>query len=196
VTSWQAFQDAGRAWALLATGLSLAVWENEPRPRTPEAFVVLSWVSAVRPGVDELVYDFDPDTLDPLAEMVPTVRGPRVYVLQLAVESYSQAASANGRQYLERASVRVRWPRAVATLAAENAALASLGPARGADYPADQRMVSRWLCEARINATAAETDSAGAIGRIATVAVSSDVDDVDGTELPRPPLNFEDEVMP
>lgn len=194
MTSWQAFEDAVKAWALVITGLNVAVWENAPRPRVPEACVRLSWVSAPRKGLDEIVYtDVGGDAL---TELRPTARGPRLYVLQIAVESFSQAANSNARQYLERAPARSRWPRAEALLTAQNAAIATIGDARAADYKADDRWVSRWVCEARINATSAETDTVeGGIGSIATVAVTSAVSDESGALLPTPP-NFQDEVMP
>lgn len=184
------------AWVKTYSGLTVAVFENMPRPFTPGAIGILSWVSSVAPGVDETRWEVDDLVAAPDPNATPIQTGPRVLALQIAVETIRQSASApHSRAYLETLRTRHRRDASLAALKALNVASAGLGSITQVDYMADGRMVSRALCEMRLNAAAFDRDNAGATSTIETAEVTSHVDGVDGVELP-PPLNYTDKVMP
>lgn len=174
--------------ALLArlTGVEPAccVLENAPRPRTNGALVLLSLVSLTTVGDDSAAWTFTAHA-DPLQEMVPRAEGWREAVYQVAVETaVDQRPATSARQLAERCRTRLRWESAGAELNAAGCALATVGPATIADYPADGRLVSRVLFEVRLNGYASEADAAGATSYIATVDVEGAVERPDGTPLP------------
>jgi hypothetical protein len=105
--------------------------------------------------------------------------------VQVSVEvTTDQRPGYNAAALTERARTRVRWPRALAMLEAAGLALATVGPATQADYPADGRLVSRSLFEVRFNALAVEADDAGRTSYIATVELDAAVKRPEGTDLP------------
>jgi hypothetical protein len=161
------------------------VFENAPRPQTPDGrMVLLSWVSRAGVGIDETSWGYAPAT-DPLDEMTPTVEGPRYAVLQIAVEVIAdQRAGHSAAAITEAARTRVLWPSSLDALRAVSLAVATVGPATQADYPADGRMVSRSLFELRLNGVASEADAAGRTSYIATAAVTGTVYDAGGVALP------------
>lgn len=179
-------EPALRALAATLTGVEPAccVFENEPRPRSNGALVLLSWVSRAPVGIDETEYVYAANA-DPLLEMTPTVHGPREASLQFAVEVIAdQRSGFSAAARIEAARTRFRWPSALAALSAAGLALATIGPATTADYQADGRMVSRSLFEVRLNATSSEGDAAGRTSYIVTADVSGTVNRPDGTPVP------------
>lgn len=180
-------EPALRALAAAVTGIAagLCVFENAPRPQSPDGrVVILSWVSLSGVGLDGDRWDYAADA-DPLQEMTPTVQGSREARLQFAVEvtadqrpGYSAAAIA------EKARTRLSRPRSLDALEAAGLALATVGPATQADYPADGRMVSRSLFEVVLNAHASEADTAGRTSYIATVEATASIQNAGGTTLP------------
>jgi hypothetical protein len=179
-------EPALTALAATVTGVESAccVFENAPRPRSNGALVLLSWVSRSAVGIDETSWEYAANA-DPLLEMTPTVEGPREASLQFAVEVIAdQRAGHSAAALIERARTRLRWPSSLAALQAAGLALATIGPATTADYPADGRLVSRSLFEVRLNAAAREADTAGRTSYIATVATEGTVKRPDGTAVP------------
>lgn len=173
-------------WAAALTGVeaSCVLWENAPRVRHNGRLVLLSWVSRTGVGTDGTEYVYAADA-DPLAEMTPTTSGNRELVVQVSVEvTTDQRPGYNAAALTERARTRIRWPRALAMLEAVGLALATVGPATQADYPADGRMVARSLFEVRFNAVASEADVDGRTSYIATVELDAAVERPDGTDLP------------
>lgn len=182
-----AIEPALCALAASVTGVTSAccVFENAPRPQSPDGrVVILSWVSLSGVGLDGDRWDYAADA-DPLQEMTPTVQGSREARLQFAVEvtadqrpGYSAAAIA------EKARTRLSRPRSLDALEAVGLALATVGPATQADYPGDQRMVSRSLFEVVLNAHAREADAEGRTSYIATVEATASITNAGGTTLP------------
>lgn len=173
-------------WAAALTGVeaSCVLWENAPRVRHNGRLVLLSWVSRTGVGVDATAWNYAANA-DPLAEMTPSAEGARELVVQVSVEvTTDQRPGYNAAALAEQARTRIRWPRALAMLEASGLALATVGPATQADYPADGRLVSRSLFEVRFNAVASEADAAGATSYIATVGATGTVRAPDGTDVP------------
>ena len=173
--------------AAAVTGIAagLCVFENAPRPQSPDGrMVILSWISRTGVGQDGTRWDYASNA-DPLLEMTPTVQGSRECVLQFAVEiTADQRAGYNAAAILETARTRLNRPSSHAALEAVALALASIGPGTQADYLSDSRMVSRSLFELRLNAHASESDPAGRTAYVATVVATGEVEQIDGTTLP------------
>lgn len=174
------------AAAVTGIALPLCVFENAPRPQSPDGrMVILSWISRTGVGQDGTRWDYAADA-DPLEEMTPTVQGSRECVLQFAVEiTANQAPGYNAAAILETARTRLSRPSSLAALEAVNLALATIGPGTQADYLGDNgRMVSRSLFELRLNGHASEADPAGRTAYVATVVATGEVEQIDGTTLP------------
>lgn len=130
-----------KTWALAGTGLSLALMENEPRPWTDPAWVLLSVASGPEAiGVDQTSYE-EPDPFVGVLDEV--VRGVRAMTMTIAVESQSQDPAESGVAYLARLQARAWVPTVRAALG--DVAMVRLGPIRTADYqdPNDDRWISR-----------------------------------------------------
>mgnify|MGYP002134177033 CR=1 FL=1 len=122
---------------------------------------------------------------DPLDEMTPTVQGSREARLQFAVEVIAdQRAGHNAAAIVEKARTRFTRPSIRSALEAVGLALAVVGPATQADYPADGRMVSRSLFEVALNGHASEADTTSRTSYIATVEAVAAIEGVDGVDLP------------
>lgn len=175
------------AIAATVTGVTpaLCVFENAPRPQSPDGrTVLLSWVSRTGIGVDATSWEYEA-AADPLDEMTPTTKGAREAAVQIAVEVIAdQRAGHNAAAIVETARTRIRWPRVLAALEAVDLALATVGPATQADYTADGRLVSRSLFEVRLNGLATATDAEGRTSYIATVEAVAAITAPDGTTLP------------
>lgn len=175
------------ALAAALTGVTAAccVFENAPRPMSPDGrFVILSWVSRTGVGQDGLRWDYAAAD-DPLDEMTPTVQGSREARLQFAVEVIAdQRAGHNAAAIVEKARTRFTRPSIRSALEAVGLALAVVGPATQADYPADGRMVSRSLFEVALNGHASEADTTSRTSYIATVEAVAAIEGVDGVDLP------------
>ena len=182
-----AIEPALCALAASVTGVTSAccVFENAPRPQSPDGrMVILSWVSRAGVGLDGDRWDYAA-AADPLDEMTPTVQGSREARLQFAVEiAADQRAGHNAAAIIETARTRLSRPSSLAALEAAGLALATVGPATQADYPADGRMVSRSLFEVVLNAHASEADTAGRTSYIATVEATASIQNAGGTTLP------------
>lgn len=182
-----AIEPALCALASSVTGINatLCVFENAPRPQSPDGrMVILSWVSRSGVGLDGDRWDYAA-AADPLDEMTPTVQGSREARLQFAVEiAADQRAGYNAAAIIETARTRLSRPSSLAALEAAGLALATVGPATQADYPADGRMVSRSLFEVVLNAHASEADTAGRTSYIATVEATASIQNAGGTTLP------------
>lgn len=169
------------------TGITAAccLFENAPRPMSADGrFVILSWISRAGVGQDGLRWDYAV-AVDPLDEMTPTVQGSRECRLQFAVEvTADQRAGFSAAAIAERARTRLSRPSVRAALEAAGLALASVGAATQADYPADQRMVSRSLFEITLNGHASEADTTSRTSYIATVEAVAAIEGVDGIDLP------------
>lgn len=169
------------------TGITAAccLFENAPRPMSADGrFVILSWVSRSGVGQDGLRWDYAV-AADPLDEMTPTVQGSRECRLQFAVEiTADQRAGHSAAALAETARTRFTRPSIRAALEAAGLALASVGAATQADYPADGRMVSRSLFEVVLNAHASEADTTSRTSYIATVEAVAAIEGVDGIDLP------------
>lgn len=180
-------EPALRALAAACTGIPLAlcVFENMPRPQSPDGrVVILSWISRTGVGQDGTRWDYAADA-DPLQEMTPTVQGSREAVLQFAVEiTANQSPGYNAAAILETARTRLNRPSSHDALEAVSLALATIGPSTQADYQSDSRMVSRSLFEVRLNAHASESDTDGRTAYIATVEATASLDGANGTDLP------------
>lgn len=173
-------------WAAALTGVEVGcvLWENAPRVRHNGRLVLLSWVSRTGVGIDSTAWTYAANA-DPLAEMTPSTEGNRELVVQVSVEvTTDQRPGYNAAALTERARARIRWPRALAMLEDAGLALATVGPATQADYPADGRLVSRSLFEVRFNAVASEADVDGRTSYIATVGATGTVKEPDGTDVP------------
>ena len=157
-------EPALAAWVATLTDLpsGLCVWENAPRPAIPASvgmLATLSWVSSPSVGVDGVTWAIDPDATSPLTENAPTVRGTRVMVLQVGVETLTQVPGKTARAVLEAMRIRLLSPSSMATLAAVNLAIGR--PTAGvskADYRVDGNWRPRSLMEVRFNATDSFTD--------------------------------------
>lgn len=173
--------------AAAVTGIAAGccVFENAPRPQSPDGrMVLLSWVSRGGVGVDAASWTYAEDA-DPLLEMTPTVTGAREAALQFSVEVIGdQRSGHNAAALTEAARTRIMWPSSLAALEAVGLAVATIGAATQADYPADARMVSRSLFEVRFNAVAVDTDTAGRTSYIATATVSGSVLEPSGSAVP------------
>lgn len=182
-------ETALRSIAATVTGVTsaLCVFENAPRPMSPNGVtVLLSWVSRTGIGVDSTSWEYA-SASDPLDEMTPTTKGAREAVVQIAVEVIAdQRAGHNAAAIVETARTRIRWPRVLAALEAVDLALATVGPATQADYTADGRLVSRSLFEVRLNGLSTATDTEGRTSYIATVEAVAAITAPDGTTLPDP----------
>lgn len=170
------------------TGVPAAacVWENAGRPMAAPGglTVLLSWVSRTGVGQDGTAWAFEAGP-DPLVEMVPTTHGSRAARWQLAVEvTTDQRPGYNAASIIERARTRLAWPSSLAALEAVELALAEVGTATQADYPADGRMVSRSLFEVALNGVANEADADGRTNYIDTVEVTATVQNAAGADLP------------
>lgn len=154
-------------WTKTHSGLSQVVWENAPRPFAQGAYGILAWVSSTSQGVAETTYAESVGA--PAGQhYVPTTTDHQVLVVQIAAEAPVEQVNASARAAIEQLRLRARTPRALESLAAMGLALASIGSAQRADYPADQRMVQRWLLELRLNAASSFTDTEGAGSTIET----------------------------
>lgn len=181
-------EPALRTLASNVTGIALplCVFENMPRPQSPDGrVVILSWISRTGVGQDGTRWDYAADA-DPLQEMTPTVQGSRECVLQFAVEiTADQRSGYNAAAILETARTRLNRPSSHAALEAANLALATIGPSTQADYPdANGRMVSRSLFELRLNAHASEADTDGRTAYIATVEAEASLASAAGVTFP------------
>lgn len=181
-------EPALRTLAAACTGIPLAlcVFENMPRPQSPDGrVVILSWISRAGVGQDGTRWDYASNA-DPLEEMTPTVQGSREAVLQFAVEiTADQRSGFNAAAILETARTRINRPSSHAALEAANLALAAIGPSTQADYPdANGRMVSRSLFEVRLNAHASESDPDGRTAYIAEVEAEASIASVAGDTFP------------
>lgn len=160
------------------------VFENEPRPRHNGRIAILSWVSGVGVGVDDLRWE-DNGALAPDPNYVPTLAGDRMLALQVSVETLDQSPGApHARAALEQFRTRIRRPSSLAALRAANLGMVDVGAVSQADYRVDNRMISRALIELRLNATTFDRDDDGAIGTIESTDITSHISDVDGTQLP------------
>lgn len=175
------------ALAAALTGVTAAccVFENAPRPMSPDGrVVILSWVSRASVGQDGLRWDYAAAD-DPLDEMTPTVQGSREARLQFAVEVIAdQRPGRSAAALAEHARTRLSRPSSRAALEAVGLALATVGPATQADYPGDQRMVSRSLFEVLLNGHASEADTGSRTSYVATVVTVAAIRGVDGVTLP------------
>lgn len=175
------------ALAAAVTGIpvALCVFDNVPRPQSPDGrVVVLSWISRTGVGQDGTRWDYASNA-DPLEEMTPTVQGSRECVLQFAVEiTADQRSGYNAAAIIETARTRLSRPSSLAALEAAGLALATVGPGTQADFASDGRMVSRSLFELRLNAHASEADTDGRTSYIATVEATATIEGVDGVDLP------------
>lgn len=164
----------------------LCTWENAPRPQSTGARALLSWVSAQAKDTPGVVWDYDAaaGADDALTEMVPTVLGERVLVLQVGVESFDHRPGYSASALAQRLVDRAQAPSSDARLAAANLGLADVGAPQRADYAHDGRMVSRAVVEVRLNASFAFTDLAGRTASIASVEIDATVTGASGAPLP------------
>lgn len=93
---WGKIREAAKAWAERHAGLP-AVMDDDPRPWTGKAVVLLRISGSVGIGIDEARYEQEvPD-----ADLVPTYCGPRAFTLGVRIVSRSQAPDADAFYYLE-----------------------------------------------------------------------------------------------
>lgn len=161
-------------WAAAVTGVERACvqWENEGRVADNGRLCLLSWVSTVGLGTDDVRWVYA-ENANPLQEMTPVVEGPRTCVLQLSVECLDQRSGYTARAALEGARARIQAPSSLARLKALDLGYADVGPVLNADYPVDDHYVSRCTCDVTLNATGRFTDTAGRTSYIATVEVAA-----------------------
>ena len=177
------------AWVAALTGVApaCATFENAPRPQAvAPGRALLSWVSMPSKGTPGVVWDYDAEAgeVDALTEMVPTVLGDRLLVLQVGVESIDHRPAYSSSALAQRLADRARAPSSDVALEVLNLGLADVGTPTRADYPADGRMVSRAIVEIRFNASFAYNDTAGATSSIDSVTVDATVTGSDGNPLP------------
>lgn len=192
-------QAAVKLWVRALLGFAArdpVVMENEPRPAFERVIATLAWVSRVRRGVDELRYE-DSEEAAPADNLTPVVVGARVRVLQVTVETVSQAPDApSALDWCEHAQDRMHAPSSRAALAAANLGLVGAQVVTLADLESDQHMNARAVLDVRLNATSFERDAAGATGSIESVELTSDtLKGVDGVDLPAA-QQFDHEVIP
>jgi hypothetical protein len=194
-----ATQTALKAWARALLGLASndpVLFENEPRVMFNRVLVLLSWVSGAGVGVDETRYE-DSGATAPAANMVPVLTGARVAVLQVAVETLSQAPDApNARALCERLRDRLRRPSSLAALKAANLGLIDAQVITVADAKRDQRFNARAVVEVRFNATSFDRDADGAVSSIERVVLTSHVAKPDGAQLPAELQMTAEEIPP
>lgn len=171
-------------WAAALTGVerTCCQWENDPRVRHNGQLVILRWVSEAGVGEDSETYDFT-ENADPLLEMVPTVSGHRVVVVQLDVEVHDQRAAVNAHAIASRARTRLQFPSTLAMLEALELAVVRAEQVVVTDYEEDGRVVSRRTMDIRLNAVSSEADPAGATSYIATVETVAAVIRPDGSAV-------------
>lgn len=169
------------AWVKALTGLDVAVFQNEPRPRHNGTLVLLSWVSNTSVGIDDLRWEITDDPI-PALNATATVSGCRRLALQVSIENLDQRPATHAQALCEKLRARTRLPSSLALIKAMELGLVSVGDVRQADYKVDQHWVSRALVEFRFNASSFEADIA--VTSIETVEVTSQFEDVDGTVLP------------
>lgn len=177
------------AWVAARTGItaSLVTFENAARPQfTTGGRALLSWVSMAAKDTPGVVYDFEDQGVegDALDEMVPTVLGDRVLVLQVGVETIDHRPGYSASVLAQRLVDRAHAPSADAALEVLNLGLADVGAPQRADYEADRRMVSRAVVELRFNASFAFNDDDGRTASITSVEVGATVTGSNGSALP------------
>lgn len=173
-------------WVASLTGITAALvtWENAVRPAFTTSRALLSWVTVVAKGPPGVEWDFDDTAVDALDEMVPTVVGERVLVLQVAVESIDQRPGQNASALAQRLVERAHAPSADAALEELNLGLANVADPVRADYTADKRMISRAVVEVRFNASHAFVDTEGTTSTITSVQTDATVTGANGSTLP------------
>jgi len=175
-------------WVSALTGVTrlCCQWENDSRVQHNGQLVLLRWVSQAAVGLDatEWAYDADAGAVDPLTELVPTVRGERRAVLQVDVEAHDQRPGTNATALAQRIVDRAWAPSSLARLHAADAGLAGVGTVQRADYPVDGRMVARAIVEVNLNLTSQFTDTAGATATIPAVEIDATVTGASGADLP------------
>ena len=185
----EAIEPGLRAWIATLTGIAAAcvTFENAPRPQAvAPGQALLSWVSVTAKDTPGVVWDYDADAgaADALTEMVPTVLGDRVLVLQVGVESIDHRPGYSASVLAQRIADRAFSPSSDATLASLNLGLADVGAPQRADYASDGRMRSRAVVEVRLNASFAFTDTDGSTSSIASVTADATVTGSSGSPLP------------
>jgi hypothetical protein len=177
------------AWVAARTGItaSLVTFENAARPQfTTGGRALLSWVSMTAKDTPGVVWDYESQGAegDALDEMVPTVLGDRVLVLQVGVETIDHRPGYSASVLAQRLVDRAHAPSADAALEVLNLGLADVGAPQRADYEADRRMVSRAVVELRFNASFAFNDDDGRTASITSVEVGATVTGSNGSALP------------
>lgn len=175
-------------WVAARTGIAAAVctWENAVRPHFVSTRALLSWVSMPSKGTPGVVWDYDEAAgeVDALTEMVPTVMGDRLLVLQVGVESIDQRPGYSASVLAQRLCDRAHAPSSDVALETLNLGLADVGAPQRADYAADGRMISRAVVEIRFNASFAHIDTDGTTSSIESVEVNATVTGSNGSPLP------------
>src|SRR5574342_686912 len=117
----------------------------------------------------------------------------RSFTLSIQVENpESQLAGDKAQFYLEGMRTRARFQSAHALLKAAGIALVSFGPTVLLDHDFDGHRVSRASMDAFMATSVDEKDTAGEpLGFIATIGVTSELEDAEGL-LPTPP-NLDEE---
>jgi hypothetical protein len=148
---WATVIPALKAWFTAATGISLVLLKNEPRP-----FVQATW------GQLEIleVQSYDMDDTSIVEVVLPggsvvtrqAVRGQRTFRLELRVLTNRQDPPGIADNKLELLKTRVQLDTVSALLVPVNVALGAISPSTVADVLVDDRVYSGWLATAEMNA--------------------------------------------
>ncbi len=100
--------------ALLATLTGLQRFERDSPPKVTDsklkAKLEFAVIACKGLGLDERIYTYDGDVVDPNARMVLTLRGYREFTLGIKCTSYDHGYTKSAEWHLERVYSRLSWP--------------------------------------------------------------------------------------
>lgn len=143
-------------------------------------------------GEDEVQYvdAFDDDDL-PVVN--PTVVGQREFDITVRVVSRSQTGNKTSQYWLELLRTALRRPSVTLELNDAGLAVLTIGKSASFDAPFEERWESIAIANLRLSTVVVDIgDSASEA--ITQIALSSDIDNVDGEALPSPP-NLDDVII-
>ncbi len=187
-------QSVLKSWVSQYTGIGAAycVWENEPRIMHRGTLAVLSWVSIKGVGIDDLRMQTTNIYENELSVQSVTLRK---MVLQVSVETQDQTPGVNAMMLLEGMRGRVYHPSSTTLLRTADLGLIDMDDTTQSDYKVDGRMISRCVASVSFNQSDITTDDFGNFGIIEQVDITSELADVDDTQLP-PQLQWDHHNIP
>lgn len=182
--------------ALAGLNVKAVAWKDEPRPMPHDGRqVLLSWVTDVGVGVDEIRFE-DPED-EEATHVVPVVVGNRVVALQVQIETQNTKPNApHALALAERVRTRLARPSTFTALQAINLGLIGAGVITLPNYESNQRVVATAVVEIRFNATVTDRDTDDETqGVIEHAEITTEFAGEDGTQLPAS-VQAIDEVIP